>query len=141
MAQGAIVDLEAANASPESLDPSGVRAEAALAALGQLNRLRIFRLLVRMEPEGVAAGAIAEMMGCPQNTASSHLAILARANLVTGVRRGRSVVYRADLEGMRWLVEYLLADCCNGDVSLCASLPAALLAGACTRPASDCAPA
>ena len=33
---------------------------AALAALGQPTRLEIFRLLVRKEPEGLAAGAVAE---------------------------------------------------------------------------------
>ncbi len=42
--------------------------------------------------------------------------------MVTGVRQGRSAVYRADLEGMRWLIEYLLADCCHGDVTFCATV-------------------
>ena len=52
---------------------------AALAALGQPTRLSIFRLLVRKEPEGLSAGAIADAVGCPHNTLSTHVAILARA--------------------------------------------------------------
>jgi ArsR family transcriptional regulator len=103
----------------EELGTSGARALAALAALGQQTRLAIFRFLVSHEPCGMPVGEIALAMQCPQNTTSGHLAILARAQLVTNQRQGRSVVYRADLNGMRWLLEYLLADCCNGDPSLC----------------------
>src|SRR2546426_10286465 len=72
----------------------------ALAALGQPTRLEIFRLLMRRQPVGLPAGAIAEAIGCPQNTLSSHLSILARAGLVRGTREGRSILYRADGEGM-----------------------------------------
>lgn len=75
----------------------------------------------------MTVGDIAEGLHIPQNTASGHLAILSRAELVAGERKGRSVVYRADLGGVRWLIQYLLADCCNGDPSACADL----LAGVC----------
>ena len=61
---------------------------AALAALGQPTRLSIFRLLVKKEPEGLSAGALAEAVGCPHNTLSTHVAILARAGLVNGKTRG-----------------------------------------------------
>ena len=113
----------AAVASPRSasLDASGARALDALAALGQQARLAIFKFLVGHEPFGATVGEIALAMQCPQNTASGHLAILARAQLVTSTRQGRTVVCRADLAGMRWLLEYLLANCCNGDPSMCAT--------------------
>ena len=107
------------------LDPAGspnTRALAAFGALGQPTRLSILRLLVAREPSGMSVGEIALAIKCPQNTASGHLAILARAQLVQGERDGRSVEYRADLVGVRWLIEYLLADCCNGDPSACANL-------------------
>ena len=52
---------------------------------------------------GLAAGAIADAIGCPHNTLSSHLGILARAGLVRGTRDGKSIIYRADVEGMRAL--------------------------------------
>jgi ArsR family transcriptional regulator, arsenate/arsenite/antimonite-responsive transcriptional repressor len=91
----------------------------ALAALGQPTRLAIFRLLVQREPDGLAAGAIAEAIDCPGNTLSSHLAILARAGLVRGGRNGRSIIYRADVEGMRALMLFLVNDCCGGHPELC----------------------
>ena len=96
-----------------------LHALAALAALGQSTRLAIFRLLVRKEPAGMSAGALAESVGCPHNTLSSHLSILARAGLVRGTRAGRSIVYRPDIEGMRRLIGFLVNDCCDGHPELC----------------------
>ena len=98
-----------------------------LAALAQTTRLETFRLLVRREPEGVPAGELAKLAGVPQNTMSTHLAILARAGLVRGERHGRSVIYRADLDGFRALARFLLQDCCNGRPDVCAPLIADLL--------------
>jgi DNA-binding transcriptional ArsR family regulator len=102
---------------------SAAHALAALAALGQPTRLEILRLLMRREPEGWPAGAIADAIGCPQNTLSSHLGILARAGLVRGTRDGRAIIYRADIAGMRGLIGFLVSDCCDGHPELCA-LPA-----------------
>jgi ArsR family transcriptional regulator, arsenate/arsenite/antimonite-responsive transcriptional repressor len=98
---------------------SAAHALAALAALGQPTRLEIFRLLIRAEPNGLAAGAIAEQIGCPHNTLSTNLAILARSGLVRGTREGRSIVYRADVEGIKNLVGFLVNDCCDGHPELC----------------------
>ena len=69
----------------------------ALAALAQPTRLDVFRLLVKHEPDGLAAGEIAKALAVPQNTMSSHLSILSRAGLVSAQRFSRSIVYRADL--------------------------------------------
>ena len=80
----------------------------ALAALGQPTRLEAFRLLVRHEPEGMAAGELAQALGAPANTLSAHLNVLSHAGLVRGERRGRSIVYRADVERISGLVLYLL---------------------------------
>jgi ArsR family transcriptional regulator len=113
---------------------SSPHALAALAALGQPTRLEIFRLLMRREPDGLAAGAIADAVGCPQNTLSSHLGILARAGLLRGTRDGRSIVYRADVEGMRALVCFLITDCCDGHPEVC-NLQDALRDAACCTPA------
>lgn len=98
---------------------SAAHALAALAALGQPARLEIFRLLMRTEPDGMAAGALAEHIGCPHNTLSTNLAILARSGLVRGTREGRSIVYRANVEGIRGLVGFLVHDCCDGHPELC----------------------
>jgi ArsR family transcriptional regulator, arsenate/arsenite/antimonite-responsive transcriptional repressor len=98
---------------------SAPHALAALAALGQPTRLEIFRLLIRREPQGLAAGAIADAINCPHNTLSSHLSILARSGLVGGTRDGRSIVYRANVEGMRALIAFLIKDCCDGHPEVC----------------------
>jgi DNA-binding transcriptional ArsR family regulator len=92
---------------------------AALAALGQPTRLAIFRLLVRKEPAGLSAGALAEAVGCQHNTFSTHIAILARAGLVKGNREGRTITYRADAVGMSALIAFLITDCCDGRPELC----------------------
>jgi len=98
-----------------------------LAALSQRTRLETFRLLVRHEPEGLPAGEIARLAGVPQNTMSTHLAVLARAGLVSSERRSRSIVYRADLDRLRALTLFLVRDCCGGEAELCQSLIAELV--------------
>lgn len=99
----------------------------ALAALAQTTRLETFRLLVKHEPDGLPAGEIARQLGVPQNTMSAHLAILTRAGLARSERQSRSIIYRADLNGLRALTLYLVKDCCAGSAELCAPLIAALL--------------
>jgi ArsR family transcriptional regulator len=98
---------------------SAPHALAALAALGQPTRLEIFRLLMQAEPAGMPAGAIADAVGCAQNTLSTHLSILARAGLVRGTRDGRSIIYRASVGNMRVLVDFLVTDCCQSHPELC----------------------
>lgn len=98
----------------------------ALGALAQKTRLETFRLLVKHEPDGIAAGEVARLAGVPQNTMSTHLAILARAGLVSGERQSRSIVYRARLDFFRELTLYLLKDCCGGNAELCTPLVADL---------------
>jgi ArsR family transcriptional regulator len=109
---------------------SAPHALAALAALGQPTRLEIFRLLMRREPDGAPAGAIAEAIGCPHNTLSTHLSILARSRLIGGARDGRSIIYRASVDMMRSLIAFLVTDCCDGHPELC-SLEEALSESAC----------
>jgi DNA-binding transcriptional ArsR family regulator len=91
----------------------------ALSALGQPTRIEIFRTLLKAEPDGLPAGAVAEAIGCPHNTLSTHLGILARAGLVHATRAGRSIIYRADIDSIRMLVAFLVNDCCNGHPELC----------------------
>lgn len=99
---------------------------AALGALAQGTRLDVFRLLVRLEPDGLAAGEVARQLDVPQNTMSAHLAILSRAGLVRSERHSRSIIYRADLDALRGLMLFLVKDCCAGSAELCAPLVAEL---------------
>jgi ArsR family transcriptional regulator, arsenate/arsenite/antimonite-responsive transcriptional repressor len=108
----------------------------ALSALGQSTRLRIFKHLVTMAPEPQPAGGIADALGCLQNTLSTHLAILARAGLITGVREGRSILYAANFDGMQGLVHYLLEDCCAGRPEVCAPVFEQLQKGCGCEPAA-----
>ena len=94
----------------------------ALAALAQPTRLEVFRLLVKLEPKGLAAGDIARALAVPQNTMSSHLAVLSRAGLVSAQRFSRSIVYRADLSRFRAVVLFMLKDCCDGRPEICGPL-------------------
>ena len=87
---------------------------AALGALAQEHRLALFRLLVQAGEDGMAAGAIADMLGVPNSSLSFHLAQLSRAGLVSQERRHRSIIYRADYEAMNALVGYLTENCCAG---------------------------
>jgi DNA-binding transcriptional ArsR family regulator len=98
----------------------------ALSALAQATRLDTFRLLVSREPEGVPAGELARLIGVPQNTMSTHLAILARAGLVSGERHSRSIIYRVHLDRFREVTLFLLKDCCGGKPEICAPLIADL---------------
>ena len=93
-----------------------------LAALAQPTRLEAFRLLVRHEPKGLAAGEIARELAVPQNTMSSHLAVLSRAGLISARRFSRSIIYRAELSQFRAVILFMLRDCCDGRPEICAPL-------------------
>ena len=92
----------------------------ALAALAQSTRMSVFKLLVKYEPEGLAAGDIARLLAVPQNTMSAHLAVLARAELVMSERKSRSIIYRANLAAFQNLTSFMVEDCCGGRADLCA---------------------
>jgi len=108
----------------------------ALAALAQPTRLAIFRLLIKHEPVGITAGVIADTIGAPHNTLSSHLAILVRAGLLRSARDGRTIIYRSNVEGMRALIGFLVNECCDGHPELC-NLVVADVSRACCAPASS----
>jgi DNA-binding transcriptional ArsR family regulator len=107
------------------------RAVEALSALAQESRLKVFRLLVRCGPDGMAAGDIARALKAPSPTMSAHLAILSRAGLVSAHKQGRSIIYAVDLEGTRKLLAYLVEDCCRGKPEICRPLIASALAECC----------
>ena len=100
----------------------------ALAALAQSTRLEAFRHLVRSEPKGLAAGELVQLLDIPQNTLSSHLAVLVNASLATNRREGRSIIYRANIGCFRELVLFLLKDCCGGRPDICVPLLAEIKA-------------
>ena len=124
-----------ASAVPTRDGLSEPHAISALAALAQPTRLAIFRLLIKHEPVGITAGVIADTIGAPHNTLSSHLAILVRAGLLRSTREGRTIIYRSNVEGMRALIGFLVSECCDGHPELCNLVAAD--ATACCGPAPE----
>lgn len=99
-----------------------IEALLAFSALSQSTRLDVFRLLMANEPAGLPAGEVARRLAVPQNTMSTHLAVLTRAGLIVAERRSRSIIYRARIDGVRALVDFLMHDCCGGNPQVCAVL-------------------
>ena len=91
----------------------------ALAALAQVSRLAVFRLLVRHAPDGLTPGVIGEQLELPAPTLSFHLKTLAQAGLVTAIQEGRYVRYRAEIPAINELISFLTEDCCGGNSQLC----------------------
>lgn len=69
---------------------------AVFAALSQETRLEAYRLLLRYQPFGLAAGDISRLLAVPHNTLSTHLSLLQNAGLVRSRREGRSVIFAAN---------------------------------------------
>ena len=97
-------------------------AVAALAALAQEARLRVFRALVGAGPEGMTPGALTAMLDIPASTLSFHLKALVHAGLVDVERDSRNLHYRPAFERMDALLGYLTDHCCQGQG--CAPAPA-----------------
>lgn len=90
----------------------------ALAALGQPQRLKIFRALVVGGKEGRTPGVLADSLGIPPATLSFHLKELTRSGLVTQERSSRHLIYRAAYEQVNFLLGYLTENCCEGEECL-----------------------
>ena len=89
-------------------------AVAALAALAQEARLRVFRALVGAGPEGMTPSVLSAMLDIPGSTLSFHLKELVHAELVSVEREGRNLHYRPALGRTDDLLAYLTAHCCMG---------------------------
>lgn len=89
-------------------------AVAALSALAQEARLRVFRALVGAAPAGMTPGTLAAMLDIPGSTLSFHLKELVHAGLVSVERDGRHLNYRPALAHMDALLAYLTDHCCQG---------------------------
>lgn len=97
---------------------------AALAAIAQESRLAVFRMLVQVGPEGMAASKIAEQLDIAPSSLSFHLKELSHAGLVLSRQEGRFVIYSANFDTMNGLVAFLTENCCAGQncspVAVCA---------------------
>lgn len=106
-------------------------AVAALAALAQAARLRVFRALVGAGPQGLTPTALAETLVVPASTLSFHLKELMHAGLVSVQREGRNLIYRPEFGQMNALLAYLTAHCCQGQPCDCNDTPVSCEAVSC----------
>src|SRR5208282_3459956 len=81
-------------------------------ALGQEDRLVIFRLLVRGGPEGNCVDDIKRRLKMPGSTLSHHLDTLTRSGLITARRSGRFIFYAVNWRETASLIRFLTEDCC-----------------------------
>ena len=84
-------------------------------AISQETRLRAFRLLVQAGADGLAAGVLSEELGTPHNTLSFHLNHLSNAGILSSRKEGRSVIYSANFDVTRDLIDFLVKDCCSNE--------------------------
>jgi len=84
-------------------------------ALSQETRLRAFRLLVQAGTDGLAAGVLSDELGTPHNTLSFHLNHLSNAGILSSRKQGRSVIYSANFDVTRALIDFLVKDCCSNE--------------------------
>ena len=87
---------------------------AALSAIAQESRLAIFRLLVQIGPDGMAATKIAEQLDIAPSSLSFHLKELTHAKLISSRSEGRFIFYCANITVMNGLISYLTENCCGG---------------------------
>ena len=89
-------------------------AVAVLAALAHVGRLELFRLLVRRLPGRVTPAELIAALELGPSQVSAHLRSLERVGLLSCVRRGRSLRYRAEIGELDSLARFLVEDCCRG---------------------------
>jgi ArsR family transcriptional regulator, arsenate/arsenite/antimonite-responsive transcriptional repressor len=82
------------------------------AALGQEDRLEIFRLLVRAGLEGKCVDEIKRRLKMPGSTLSHHLDALTRSGLLAARRSGRFIYYAVNWREASGLIRFLIEDCC-----------------------------
>jgi len=104
-----------------------------LAALAQVTRLSIFRLLVEAGRDGESVGRVGESLKVPGATLSFHLKELARAGLVTSRQERQFIYYTVDFERMADLMTFLTQNCCQGMPQKCLTVVETAL-GSCCAP-------
>lgn len=85
--------------------------------LSQETRLKAFRLLVQAGSDGLPAGMLSEVLGTPHNTMSFHLNHLSNTGIISSRKKGRSIIYMANFDGMRDLIRFMVKDCCSDETA------------------------
>jgi ArsR family transcriptional regulator len=83
------------------------------AALGQVSRLQIVRLLLSAYPKGLPAGEIQKELEIPASTLSHHLDKLRQVGLVSMEKDKQWLWYSVRAESVQQLLDFLFAECCT----------------------------
>ena len=99
------------------MDPNPKSITDILSAIGQPTRLAILQCLAPHsrgdEPTGLAAGEIAAELNLAPATLAFHLKDMTYKGLLIRERRGRSVYYRADLDMLLKVLDFMLTEICG----------------------------
>ena len=87
-------------------------AAAGLEALGNPNRLAIYRMLVRAGGDGKPVGQIQQATGMAASTLSHHLKHLELAGLIVRRKEGTTHHCCANYQTMEGLIGFLTEECC-----------------------------
>ena len=86
---------------------------AAFAALGQSTRLRIVRLLLSADPQGLPAGEIQKELDIAAATLSHHLDKLRQVGIIRAEKDRQWIWYSAQSEVLKQLIAFLFEECCT----------------------------
>jgi len=84
-----------------------------LAAIGAEPRLRVMRLLLSAHPDGMVVREIQAELGLAGATLSHHLEKLRNEGMVLVQREGTFLRYSANVDALRDVLSFLLAECCG----------------------------
>ena len=79
-----------------------------LSALAQPTRLEIFLAIAGSRP-GLTSTQVADATKTMPNNTSVHLSVLRNAGLVSSIRRGRSITYKAERDALQSVADFLRA--------------------------------
>lgn len=94
-------------------------AEKILQSIGNITRIKIFKILVKYNKVGICSTEIAKQLDIPQNTISFHLTNMKNADLVESKKEGKNIIYKVKNETFNKLQEYLFKDCCSIENKIC----------------------
>lgn len=83
-----------------------------MAQLGNETRLRIVRHLVRAGEDGMAVGALQDLLSIPASTLSHHISHLRHAGLLEQRREGTTLYCVLNYATMNAAVTFLTEQCC-----------------------------
>jgi len=87
-------------------------ASAGFAAVGSAPRLQVVALLVRAGPDGLSTGDIQQKTGIPASTLVHHLKSLSEGQVITQIKKGRTMMSVANFDHLSALAAFLLEECC-----------------------------